>query len=43
MTSYQRSGVYGNVDVCIYYFFNDNQWAKVLCSYKNSEEKLWKK
>ena len=24
MTSYQRSGVYGNVDVCIYYFFNDN-------------------
>lgn len=42
-TSYQRSGVYGNVDVCIYYFFNDNQWAKVLCSYKNSEEKLWKK
>lgn len=43
MTSYQRSGVYGNVDVCIYYFFNDNQWAKVLCSYKNSEERLWKK
>lgn len=24
MTSYQRSGVSGNVDVCIYYFFNDN-------------------
>lgn len=43
MTAYQRSGVYGNVDVCIYYFFNNSQSAKVLCSYKNSEEKLWKK
>ncbi len=41
MTSYQRSGVYGNVDVCIYYFFNDSQYAKILCSYKNSEEKYW--
>ena len=43
MTSYQRSGVYGNVDVCIYYFFNDNQWAKVLCSYKDSEKTYWQK
>lgn len=43
MTSYQRSGVYGNVDVCIYYFFNDNQSAKVLCSYKDSEKTYWQK
>lgn len=43
MTSYQRSGVYGNVDVCIYYFFNDNQSAKVLCSYKYSEKTYWQK
>lgn len=42
-TSYQRSGVYGNVDVCIYYFFNESQSAKVLCSYKDSEKKLWQK
>lgn len=43
MTSYQRSGVSGNVDVCIYYFFNDNQSAKVLCSYKDSEKTYWQK
>lgn len=43
MTSYQRSGAYGNVDVCIYYFFNDNQSAKVLCSYKDSEKTYWQK
>lgn len=42
-TSYQRSGVYGNVDVCIYYFFNDSQRAKVLCSYKDSEKTYWQK
>jgi hypothetical protein len=41
MTSYQRSGVYGNVDVRIYYFFNDSQSAKVLYSYKNSEKQYW--
>ena len=43
MTSYQRSGVYGNVDVSIYYFFNNSQFAKILYSYKNSEKEYWQK
>ena len=41
--SYIRTGTKGNVNVHICYFFNNYSYAKILLSYRSSEEKLWKK
>lgn len=40
--SYIRKGTKGNVNVHIYFFFNNYSYAKILASYRSSEERLWK-